>query len=98
MSEVELFLIQEGDNCTIYSIHFLDNAESEFENCLRLYDKILILGNGGAKTTRTYNEDDRLKGYVITLQKFENLLKQGVANGSVTLTETSIETDNIFEL
>lgn len=37
--------------------------------CLRLSDKILVLGNGGVKKTRTYNEDDTLKGYVLTLMK-----------------------------
>lgn len=33
--------------------------------CLRLTDKILILGNGDVKKTRTYQEDDQLQGYVI---------------------------------
>ena len=28
--------------------------------CLRLSDSILILGNGGVKKTRTYDEDDEL--------------------------------------
>lgn len=45
-----------------------------------------------------YDEDSVLKGYVMTLQKFENLLRQGIEDGAVTLTETTIETDNIFEL
>ena len=156
MNEVELFLIQEGDNCTIYTLQFLRDTESEFEKfvskfidnaeysedytriaafvkriartgaqeryfrpegkmsdsvvalpvtssklrlyCLRLSDKILILGNGGVKSTRTYDEDSVLKGYVMTLQKFETLLNEGVKDGSVTITETSIETDNIFEI
>lgn len=31
MSEVELYLIQEGDNCTIYTLQFLRDVESEFE-------------------------------------------------------------------
>lgn len=66
--------------------------------CLRLSDKILILGNGGVKKTRTYEEDTNLKAYVMTLQKFEKLLNEGVNNGSVTITESTIETDNIFEL
>ena len=39
--------------------------------CLRLTDKILILGNGGEKTTKTYEESEELKGYVIDLQKFK---------------------------
>jgi hypothetical protein len=34
----------------------------------------------------------------VTLQKFEKLLKEGVDDGSVTITESTIETDNIFEL
>lgn len=156
MSEVELYLINEGENCTIYTLQFVRDMESEFEKfiskfidsaeysedytriaafisriartgaleryfrpegkvsdsvvalpvtssklrlyCLRLSDKILILGNGGIKSTRTYEEDPSLKGYVMTLQKFETLLRQGVDDGSVTISETTIETDNIFEL
>ena len=31
MSEVELYLIQEGENCTIYTLQFLRDSESEFE-------------------------------------------------------------------
>ncbi|MCQ2314920.1 MAG: hypothetical protein MJZ56_07130 [Bacteroidales bacterium] len=59
--------------------------------CLRLSDKILILGNGGVKNSRTYNEDDNLRGYVITLQNFEKLLKEGQKKGFVTITEKTIE-------
>lgn len=156
MNAVELYLISEGENCTIYTLQFLHDTESEFEKfiakfindteysedysriaavltriartgakeryfrregkandsvaalpvldsklrlyCLRLSDKILILGNGGIKKTRTYEEDSSLKAYVMTLQKFENLLNQGINDGSVTITESTIETDNIFEL
>lgn len=156
MSEVELYLINEGENCTIYTLQFLRDVESEFEKfvskfigsaeyseeytriaaiiskiarsgaleryfrpegkmtdsvvalpvnssklrlyCIRLSDKILILGNGGIKSTRTYDEVPSLKGYVMTLQKFERLLRQGVDDGTVSISETSIETDNIFEL
>ncbi len=65
---------------------------------LRLSDKILILGNGGVKTTRTYEEDNELQGYVVTLQKFENLLKAGVKEGNVVIKESVIETDMTFEL
>ncbi len=156
MNEVELYLINEGDNCTIYTLQFLQDTENEFEKfiskfinsaeyredytriaavvsriartgaheryfrregkksdsvaalpvlasrlrlyCLRLSDKILILGNGGVKKTRTYEEDAGLKAYVMTLQKFEKLLKEGVKDGSVVINESRIETDNIFEL
>lgn len=156
MSEVELYLINEGENCTIYTLQFLRDSESEFEKfiskfindsdysedysriaafisriartgaferyfrregkpndsvvalpvvssklrlyCLRLSDKILILGNGGVKNTRTYEEDSKLKAYVLTLQKFEKLLNEGVDDGSVSITESTIETDKIFEV
>ena len=156
MKEVELYLIEEGENCTVYTLQFLRDDENEFDKfvskfinsedysedytriaalikriymtgaleryfrpegkmsdsvvalpvlssklrlyCLRLSDKILILGNGGVKKSRTYEEDSELKGYVMTLQKFEEALKQGVAKGSVKITESNIETDNIFEL
>jgi hypothetical protein len=56
------------------------------------------LGNGGVKNTKTYNEDDTLKGYVLTLQKFEKLLKECVKDGSVAITENTIETNNTFDL
>lgn len=156
MSEVELLLLDQTENCTVYTIHFLDDDLNEFEKFvakfqedaeldkdfriiakfidqildfgaleryfrpegkmkdsvvamptlrsklrlygLRLSDRILILGNGGQKKTRTYDEDDTLKGYVVTLQRFEELLKEGVADGSVVITESEIETDNIFDL
>jgi hypothetical protein len=144
MSELELLLVNEADNCTIYTIQYLSEDESEFERfyskfkedaeyspdlmrivafidkiadrgalerffrpegkyndgvcalpvvssklhlyCLRLSDKILVLGNGGVKKTKTYNEDDTLKGYVITLQRFEQLLNEGVKEGTVRFT------------
>ena len=149
MSELDLVLVNESDNCTVYSILFQSESETEFERfynkfkndavynpdlmrivafinkiaqqgaferffrpegkmsdhvvalpvitsklrlyCLRLSDKILILGNGGVKNSRTYNEDDTLRGYVITLQNFEKLLKEGQQNGLVTITEKTIE-------
>ena len=140
MSEVELYLIQDGENCTIYTLQFLRDVESEFEKfvtkfredaeysedfsriaafikriakngaleryfrtegkmndsvvalpvtssklrlyCLRLSDKILILGNGGVKTSKRYEDDTLLNGYVMTLQKFEQLLRQEVVLGT----------------
>lgn len=156
MSEVELMLVSEGENCTLYTIQFVSEDKSEFEKfyakfkddaeynpdlmrvvsfidkiadygalerlfrpegkrndgicelpvvksklrlyCLRLSDKILILGNGGVKNTRTYNEDDLLKGYVITLQKFEKLLKEGEKEGSVIITKNTIVSDKTFDI
>ena len=66
--------------------------------CLRLTDKILVLGNGDVKNSRTYEENDTLQGYVIALQKFERLLRQEVRSGNVKITEKEIITDKTFEL
>lgn len=66
--------------------------------CLRLTDKILVLGNGDVKNSRTYEENEKLQGYVIDLQKFERLLKQEVRSGNVQITETEILNDKPFEI
>ena len=58
--------------------------------CLRLSDSVLIVGNGGVKSTHTYEESEELNGYVITLQKLDKLLKQAERNGKVTIEETKI--------
>lgn len=156
MSELELLLLDQTENCTVYTIQFLSDDLNEFEKfvakfqasgelnkdfriiakfidqildfgaleryfrpegkmkdsvvalpvlrsklrlyALRLSNKILILGNGGEKKTRTYEEDNSLKGFVLTLQRFEEVLKEGVKDGSVIVTESEIETDRTFEI
>ena len=39
--------------------------------CIRLSDKLLIVGNGGVKTTKTYEEDENLSKHVQTLQAID---------------------------
>lgn len=68
--------------------------------CLRLSDQILFLGNGGEKTTRTYQEDETLRGYVMDLQQFDSLLRQAQAAGTISI-EKNVITDienQVFEL
>ena len=68
--------------------------------CLRISDQILILGNGGVKTTRTYEEDEILSGYVMDLQQFDELLKQAQKKGSITIEKNMIVgiENKVFEL
>lgn len=68
--------------------------------CIRLSDNILIIGNGGVKDTATYQEKDELRGYVLTLQTLDKLIKNCEDSGSIKVTEVEIEyIDNInFEL
>lgn len=58
--------------------------------CLRISDRILIAGNGGVKNTRTYNESEELSGYVMDLQKFDELLKQAQEEGSIVIEQNVI--------
>nr|DAE12630.1 MAG TPA: hypothetical protein [Siphoviridae sp. ctOCb13] len=57
-----------------------------------------MLGNGGVKKTRTYDEDDELRGYVVTLQNFDKLIKDGVKDGTISISENEIETDKTFDI
>lgn len=59
--------------------------------CLRISDEILILGNGDRKTTRTYQEDTRLLGYALDLQKFDRLLKDDIEEGIVIIEERTLK-------
>ena len=58
--------------------------------CLRISDQILIVGNGGAKISRTYEEDVELSGYVMDLQKFDQILAQELARGKVKIEQNVI--------
>lgn len=58
--------------------------------CLRISDQILILGNGGVKTTRTYQEDSKLSGYVMDLQSFDKVLLKAQKSGKVTIEKNMI--------
>ena len=58
--------------------------------CLRISDQILIVGNGGEKNTRTYEESAELSGYVMDLQKFDELLRQAQEEGSIYIEQNVI--------
>lgn len=68
--------------------------------CLRMSDQILILGNGGVKDTRTYQENEKLSGYVMDLQTFNKVLLKAQQYGRITI-EKNMITDiqgTIFEI
>ena len=48
------------------------------------------MGNGGVKETRTYEESKELYGYVMDLQKFDELLKQAQQNETILIEQTVI--------
>ena len=58
--------------------------------CLRISDQILILGNGGVKTTRTYQEDDKLSGYERDMQTVDRVLLKAQKSGKGTIEKNMI--------
>ena len=68
--------------------------------CLRLSDSVLIVGNGGTKNTKTYDENPELNGYVIDLQRIDDILRVAEKKGTIRIEETTIDglEDNTFEI
>lgn len=65
---------------------------------LRLSDEILILGNGGIKTTRTYNEDPDLNACVELLQKIDGYIKSRIRKGTIQVYGKQIFGNTTFHL
>lgn len=61
------------------------SIDSRRLRCLRMSDQVLIVGNGGIKNTKTYQESEELSEYVMDLQKFETLLQQAMADGVISI-------------
>ncbi|MCF2875450.1 MULTISPECIES: hypothetical protein [unclassified Tenacibaculum] len=53
--------------------------------CIRLNENIVILGNGGIKNTRTYNEDPTLNNYVETLRLIDRFLYSRLISNSIEI-------------
>lgn len=58
--------------------------------CLNISHKVLILGNGGIKTTQTYQEDEHLHKAVQTLQKIDIEIKRQQNQRIVTVIGTNL--------
>lgn len=59
--------------------------------CIRLTNNVLIIGNGGVKKgIAAYQESDELRGYVLTLQKLDGLIKRCEKEGKVKVSHTRI--------
>ena len=52
---------------------------------IRLSDNIVILGNGGIKTTARYNEDPYLNSCVELLQEVDRFIKSRVQSGQMSI-------------
>ena len=65
---------------------------------IRLSDEILILGNGGIKTTRTYNEDPDLNECVELLQTIDGYIKARIIKNNLSSHGKSIYGNTTFHL
>lgn len=66
--------------------------------CLVLSPNILILGNGGLKTTRTYNEDAWLYSCADFLQRLDKKIKYFEKSGILTLEGKTIKGKTLFKM
>jgi len=57
---------------------------------IRLSDNIVILGNGGVKTTENYEEDTLLNDCVELLQEIDRYIKVGVENQKIHIYQKSL--------
>ncbi len=65
---------------------------------IRLSDQIVLLGNGGIKTTRTYNEDPILNSHVELLQTIDGFIRNRVAKQEITVYQKQLFGDLKFYL
>lgn len=65
---------------------------------IRLTDNILILGNGGHKKTKTYNEDPELNEYVEHLAQLSFILKLKLETGVIKINHNELNGDLSFYL
>lgn len=63
---------------------------------IRLSDNILILGNGGHKKTKTYNEDPVLNEYVKHLSQLSFILQLKIEAGVIKLDRNELNGDLSF--
>jgi hypothetical protein len=65
---------------------------------IRLSEEIVILGNGGVKKTRTYNEDPELNGFVELLQTIDGFLKSRLQKQKINIYNKELLGDLVFHL
>lgn len=68
--------------------------------CLRLSDKVVVLGNGGVKTVAKYQDSEELAGYVMDLQLFDALIKEEKKRGIISFEKAGLNeiTHKYFDL
>jgi hypothetical protein len=84
-----------NDNVFAIPDHYLINSDYRLY-CLRYGESIVVLGNGGVKKTKTYQEDQHLNECVNTLQKIDYVIRTKIASGAIRLTSKTISGETDF--
>lgn len=66
--------------------------------CIKISEEILILGNGGPKTTRTWNEDERLSQAVNELMKISAIVRNKLSKSELRISEDYLRLEGDFIL
>ena len=61
--------------------------------CIRLNDKIVIVGNGGPKKTRTWQEDRVLSKETTAMMHASKIIRTKLANGELKISKTQLRLD-----
>ncbi len=92
MSEVELLLLDQTENCTVYTIQFLSDDMNEFE-------KFVANFQANGELNKDFRIIAKFIDQILDFGALERYFRpEGVADGSVIITESEIETDKTFEL
>jgi len=65
---------------------------------IRISDKIVVLGNGGRKKTKTYNEDSDLSLIVNQLQRIDRIIKHKMKSGLVQVKRKHLTGELKFDI
>lgn len=80
MTKATILSLEQTDVAGLFTIIFEGESQSEFVKFVNKFKD----------TTKTYEEDEDLNSYVISLQKLDGLLKSDIENGTVRIEKTQI--------
>lgn len=72
--------------CALYDVPKINLRQY----CIRLSDKIVILGDGGPKTTRTWQEDRNLEKEVHAMMDVSRIIRTKLKNGDLRISDDGL--------
>ena len=89
MTKATIQSVRQTENAGLFTICFEGESFTEFQKfILKGHENATLqpdLQKIGPKSTKTYEEDPELNGYVIQLQKLDDLLRLAESKGEITI-------------